>query len=58
MESGEASLEDSISLYTEGLQLAGDCHQRLDAAETKIKIITEKSDLPVEEDFDEAETEG
>ena len=58
LESGEASLEDSISLYTEGLQLARDCHQRLDAAEKKIKVIIEKSDLPVEADFDEAETEA
>ncbi|MDH3891527.1 MAG: exodeoxyribonuclease VII small subunit [candidate division Zixibacteria bacterium] len=57
LESGEASLEQSIELYTEGLQLAKDCHQKLNAAEKKIKIITEKNNLPVETDFESAEAD-
>lgn len=52
LESGDASLEQSIDLYTEGLQLAKDCHQKLDAAEKKIKIITERNNIPVEALFD------
>lgn len=56
LESGEASLEQSIELYTEGLQLAKDCHQKLDAAEKKIKIITEKNNIPVEVEFEETDT--
>lgn len=52
LESGEASLEESIELYTEGLQLAKDCHQKLDAAEKKIKVITERNNIPVETEFD------
>ena len=52
LESGEASLEQSIELYTEGLQLAKDCHQKLDAAEKKIKVITEQNNIPVEAEFE------
>ena len=58
LESGEASLEESIELYTEGLKLAKDCHQKLDAAEKKIKIITEKNNIPVEAEFDSEETDS
>lgn len=57
LESGEASLEQSIELYTEGLQLAKDCHQKLDAAEKKIKIITEQNNIPIEADFDSEEAD-
>ncbi len=57
LESGEASLEQSIELYTEGLQLAKDCHQKLDAAEKKIKIITEKNNIPVEAEFESEEAD-
>lgn len=58
LESGEASLEQSIELYTEGLQLAKDCHQKLDAAEKKIKIITEQNNIPIEADFDSEEADA
>ena len=57
LESGEASLEQSIELYTEGLKLAKDCHQKLDAAEKKIKVITEQNNIPVETQFDSEEAD-
>ena len=57
LEDGEASLEQSIELYTEGLQLAKDCHQKLDAAEKKIKIITEQNGIPVEAEFESEEAD-
>ena len=57
LESGEASLEQSIELYTEGLKLAKDCHQKLDTAEKKIKIITEQNNIPVEAEFDSEGTD-
>lgn len=57
LESGEASLEQSIELYTEGLQLAKDCHQKLDAAEKKIKIITEQNNIPIEAEFESEEAD-
>jgi exodeoxyribonuclease VII small subunit len=57
LESGEPSLEQSIELYTEGLQLAKDCHQKLDAAEKKIKIITEQNNIPIEAEFESEEAD-
>ncbi len=52
LESGETTLEKSIELYTEGLALAKDCHRKLESAEKKIRIIAEKNNLTVEEDFE------
>ncbi len=39
LESGEASLEDSIDLYTEGQQLKAHCETKLDSASAKIEAI-------------------
>jgi exodeoxyribonuclease VII small subunit len=39
LESGEASLEASIDLYTEGQQLKAHCDTKLDAATAKIEAI-------------------
>lgn len=55
LESGEATLEDSIKLYTEGLEIATFCNKRLTDAEEKIKKIAERDGLTVEEDFDSEE---
>jgi exodeoxyribonuclease VII small subunit len=51
LESGESTLEESIALYTEGLELAKLCDDRLNEAEKKIAIIREKSGAFEEEDF-------
>ena len=40
LESGEASLEESISLYTEGASLRAKCEERLQAAQARIEKIT------------------
>ncbi|MCK4574240.1 MAG: exodeoxyribonuclease VII small subunit [candidate division Zixibacteria bacterium] len=55
LESGDKSLEESIKFYSEGLELSKFCDEKLSATEEKIRIITEKKGLPVEEDFDEDE---
>jgi exodeoxyribonuclease VII small subunit len=52
LEAGEATLEDAIKLYTEGLEIARYCDERLSEAEQKIKIIAEKNGLRAEEDFE------
>jgi len=39
LESGEASLEDSITLYTEGQSLKAHCEAKLQAATTRIEAI-------------------
>lgn len=41
LEQGGLSLEDSIALYEEGMQLARECQQRLDEAELKITKLRE-----------------
>lgn len=53
LESGEASLENSIDLYSEGIEIAQECHKKLDAADKKIKLVAKNTGVPVEEDFDE-----
>ena len=40
LESGEASLEESITLYGEGDRLRGQCEARLKAAQARIEKIT------------------
>ena len=40
LESGEASLEESITLYTEGATLRARCEERLQAAQARIEKIT------------------
>ena len=57
LESGESSLEESIALYTEGLELARLCDSRLNEAEKKIAIIREKSGAFEEEEFSEGDEE-
>ena len=54
LETGGLSLEEAISLFEEGMQLARICNQRLDAAELKIsqlqtafeKEMEDKGDSP------------
>ncbi len=52
LESGETMLEESIQLYTEGVEIAGVCSQKLTEAEKKVKILKEKNQKLVEEFFD------
>jgi exodeoxyribonuclease VII small subunit len=40
LESGEASLDESIELYAEGDKLRGQCEARLQAAQARIEKIT------------------
>jgi exodeoxyribonuclease VII small subunit len=44
LESGEASLDDSITLYAEGDRLRAQCEARLAAAQARIDKITLGSD--------------
>jgi exodeoxyribonuclease VII small subunit len=55
LEAGETSLEDSIKLYTEGLEIARWCDEQLSEAEKKIKVITEREGRLTEENFDTGE---
>lgn len=39
MERGDSSLEDSLKLFEEGIQLSRECHTRLNEAEAKVKML-------------------
>ncbi len=48
MEEGELSLEESLKLYERGIELSKACQKALDAAEKRIRILSEgdgKSEL-------------
>jgi exodeoxyribonuclease VII small subunit len=57
LEAGDTKLEAAIDLYTEGLEIAKFCDQKLADAEKKIKVISEKNGLLGEQDFDSGETD-
>lgn len=49
LESGDASLDESIKLYSEGVELVGKCNKKLDDTELKIKLLTVNPDGEVSE---------
>jgi len=57
LESGQPTLEESITLYTEGIEIVAFCNSRLSEAEKKIKLITEKDGKVLEELFEEKESD-
>lgn len=58
LESGQASLDESLAQFERGMSLLRVCHQKLDAAAQRIEIVTQlDSDGTVEtEDFDATST--
>lgn len=40
LESGEVPLDEALTLFEEGVKLAGACHEQLDAAEQRIAQLT------------------
>lgn len=52
MESGELSLEDSLSAFERGIALTRSCQQALQAAEQKVEILSTKSPDAATETFD------
>ena len=45
LEEGDLSLEQSLALYERGVQLSRFCHARLEDAERRIEILTERGEL-------------
>jgi exodeoxyribonuclease VII small subunit len=45
LEEGELPLEQSLAHYERGVQLSRFCHARLEEAERRIEILTERGDL-------------
>lgn len=44
MEKGELALDESLKLFEEGIKLSRDCHQRLNEAESKVKVLISVND--------------
>ncbi len=51
MESGELSLEDSLSAFEQGIQLTKNCQQALKEAEQRVKILMEQNGSQSLQDF-------
>ena len=52
LEDGTAPLDASLALYEEGVSLVRFCNEKLDAAETQIKVLTRSADGEItEKDF-------
>lgn len=45
LEEGDLPLEQSMALYERGVQLSRFCHARLEDAERRIEILTERGDV-------------
>jgi exodeoxyribonuclease VII small subunit len=45
LEQGDLSLEQSLALYERGVELSRFCHARLEQAERRIEILTERGEL-------------
>ncbi|MGE0449212.1 MAG: exodeoxyribonuclease VII small subunit [Vicinamibacterales bacterium] len=45
LEDGDLSLEQSLALYERGVQLSRFCHARLEEAERRIEVLSERGEL-------------
>ena len=45
LEDGDLALERSLALFERGVQLSRFCHARLEEAERRIEILTDRSEL-------------
>lgn len=52
LESGELSLEESLTLFERGIALTRDCQQALQVAEQKVEILTAKDPKAAAEPFE------
>ena len=41
LESGDAPLDEAVALFEKGMKLSAKCHDQLDKAEQKVKLLTE-----------------
>lgn len=55
LESGDATLDESLGLFEQGIKLANSCQKKLDEAEKKVKILTAAENGMVEKDFEVSE---
>lgn len=58
LERGELSLDESVRLYEEGVQLSNSCKAELEKAEGRIQVLVETRGAGKTETFEEGELEG
>lgn len=51
LEEGNVPLDNSLALFEEGTKLVSFCSNKIDSAEQKVKILTEKSGVVSAQDF-------
>ena len=53
MEKGDLALEESLKLFEEGVKLSRECHQRLNEAEERVKVLMgfDENGKPLTENF-------
>jgi len=57
LEAGDRPLEESVTLYREGLAHAAACREKLAAARHEIEVCTQGELVPFEPDTDDGEPE-
>ncbi|WP_337400508.1 exodeoxyribonuclease VII small subunit [Congzhengia sp.] len=56
LESGDAPLDEAVTLFEKGMKLSAKCHDQLDKAEQKVKLLTENEEGAVKTtDFNSGE---
>lgn len=53
IEASDVELEDSITLFEEGVALSKDCQDLLDKAELKVKVLISENGSPQLKDFND-----
>lgn len=58
LESGELGLDESLKIFEEGMKLVRFCEEKLNEAEKKVTILTQRPDGSLEEQPFEIEEKG
>jgi exodeoxyribonuclease VII small subunit len=58
LEKGEVSLEKSLTLFEEGMQLSGQCRKELEQAEGKVEILLKQNGKLQAEAFEPGNEKG
>jgi exodeoxyribonuclease VII small subunit len=58
LEAGNLALDESLTLYERGMQLAKQCNDQLDSAELRIRELSPLVDIPLAPDDEDAPEEG
>ena len=52
LESGDLSLEDSLTCFEKGIKIARDCHDALRNAEQRVELLTQEGNTLVSQRFE------